>query len=73
MTKRAALLALAKGLAFALAFPLPLILVRTLSQTEFGVYKQFSQVMLTALGLLSLHVGSEIKRSEISTFWTSDF
>jgi len=57
LTKRAALLALAKGLAFALAFPLPLILVRTLSQTDFGVYKQFSQVMLTALGLLSLHVG----------------
>ncbi|HWC77687.1 MAG TPA: lipopolysaccharide biosynthesis protein [Blastocatellia bacterium] len=57
LTRRAAMLALAKGLAFALAFPLPLVLVRGLSQTDFGVYKQFSQVMLTMLGLLSLHVG----------------
>jgi O-antigen/teichoic acid export membrane protein len=57
LTKRAAMLAVAKGLAFALAFPLPLVLVRTLNQSDFGVYKQFSQVMLTALGLLSLHVG----------------
>jgi O-antigen/teichoic acid export membrane protein len=57
LTRRAAMLALAKGLAFALAFPLPLVLVRTLSQSDFGLYKQFSQVMLTALGLLSLHVG----------------
>lgn len=56
LTGRAALLAVANSLAFAMAFMLPLVLVRTLDQTEFGLYKQAFQIVATSLSLLGLHV-----------------
>ena len=58
LTGRAALLAVANSLAFAMAFMLPLVLVRTLDQSEFGLYKQAFQIMTTALTLLGLHVST---------------
>ena len=57
MSIRAALLAAAKVVGFALALPMPLVLVRTLDQTEFGLYKQVFQILQTSLTLLGLHVG----------------
>jgi O-antigen/teichoic acid export membrane protein len=54
---RAALLAAAKVIGFAVALPMPLVLVRTLDQTEFGLYKQVFQILQTSLTLLGLHVG----------------
>jgi O-antigen/teichoic acid export membrane protein len=54
---RAALLAAAKVVGFALALPMPLVLVRTLDQSEFGLYKQVFQILQTSLTLLGLHVG----------------
>ncbi|HEX8185607.1 MAG TPA: oligosaccharide flippase family protein [Blastocatellia bacterium] len=53
---RAALLAAARVIGFALALPLPLVLVRTLDQSEFGLYKQVFQILQTSLALLGLHV-----------------
>ena len=58
LTGRAALLAVANSLAFAMAFMLPLVLVRTLNQSEFGLYKQAFQIVTTALALLGLHVST---------------
>lgn len=56
LTLRAALLAGAKVVGFALTIPLPLVLVRTLNQHEFGLYKQVLQILMDALVLLGLHV-----------------
>lgn len=47
-------LLIAKVLAFALSIALPLLLVRRLSQPEFGLYKQAFLVVGTALALLPL-------------------
>ncbi len=58
LARRAALLAVANVAAFALAFLLPLVLVRTLDQTEFGLYKQAFQIIVTAISLLGLHVAT---------------
>lgn len=52
MTMRAAWLLSAKVLAFAFSFALPLLLVRRLSQPEFGVYKQVFLVINTAITVL---------------------
>ncbi|HKQ62902.1 MAG TPA: oligosaccharide flippase family protein [Candidatus Polarisedimenticolaceae bacterium] len=54
LARRAAWLASAKALAFALGFALPLILVRTLSQTEFGIYKQVFLLLNTGMTILPL-------------------
>ncbi|MCI0490569.1 MAG: lipopolysaccharide biosynthesis protein [Blastocatellia bacterium] len=56
LSKKAALLALAKSLGFVLTLPMPLILVRALDQSDFGLYKQVFQILTTALALLGLHV-----------------
>jgi len=56
LTRRAALLAAAKITGYVLTLPLPLVLVRVLDQTDFGLYKQVFQVVMTMLGLLGLHV-----------------
>lgn len=56
LTKRAALLAVAKIVGYALTLPLPLVLVRVLDQSNFGLYKQVFQVVATMLTLLGLHV-----------------
>src|SRR5713101_6852654 len=60
LTKRAAVLAGAKALAFMLTIPLPLVLVRTLNQFEFGLYKQIFQIMQTVLGLVGLSVNLSV-------------
>lgn len=57
MTSRVALYMFAKTIAFFLSFALPLLLVRRLSQNEFGLYKQVFLVVGTALQILPLGVG----------------
>jgi O-antigen/teichoic acid export membrane protein len=54
LTARAFWLISAKTLAFVLSFALPLILVRRLSQAEFGLYKQAFLVVGTAAAVLPL-------------------
>jgi O-antigen/teichoic acid export membrane protein len=54
LTARAFWLISAKTLAFALGFALPLILVRRLTQAEFGLYKQAFLVVGTAAAILPL-------------------
>jgi O-antigen/teichoic acid export membrane protein len=60
LSKRAALLAVAKVAGYALTLPLPLVLVRVLSQSDFGLYKQAFQVITTMLTLLGLQVALSI-------------
>jgi O-antigen/teichoic acid export membrane protein len=57
LTKRAFWLMLAKTLAFALAFALPVLLTRTLDQTEYGLFKQVFLVVSTATAILPLGYG----------------
>jgi len=54
LTARALWLLIAKILAFCFSIALPLLLVRRLSQHEFGLYKQAFLVVGTALALLPL-------------------
>jgi O-antigen/teichoic acid export membrane protein len=54
LTARAFLLMFAKALAYFLGFALPLVLVRRLSQHEFGLYKQVFLVVSTAITVLPL-------------------
>lgn len=54
LTGRASWLIFAKTLAFVFGFALPLLLVRHLSLTEFGLYKQAFLVIGTAAGILPL-------------------
>ena len=56
-TVRALWLFSAKCFAFALSFMLPLLLVRRLSQHEFGLYKQVFLIVGTALYILPLGFG----------------
>src|SRR5262249_7716765 len=60
LSKRAALLAIAKVAGYALTLPLPLVLVRVLSQADFGLYKQAFQVITTMLARLGLQVSISI-------------
>jgi O-antigen/teichoic acid export membrane protein len=60
LTKRAALIMAANVIAMSMTFMLPLVLVRTLDQSEFGLYKQAFQILLTALGLLNLQVAVSV-------------
>ncbi len=57
LVTRAAWILFAKTVAFALSFVLPLLLVRRLSQHEFGLYKQVFLVIGTALTMLPLGFG----------------
>ncbi len=57
LTARAFLLMFAKGLAYVLGFALPLLLVRRMSQHDFGVYKQVFLVVSTGLAVLPLGFG----------------
>lgn len=54
---RAAWILFAKTVAFAFSFALPLLLVRRLSQHEFGLYKQVFLIVGTALTMLPLGFG----------------
>src|SRR5262249_35557348 len=58
LSVRAAMLASAKVLGFALTVPLPLLLVRALTLSEFGLYKQVFQILQDSLSLLGLHVAA---------------
>jgi O-antigen/teichoic acid export membrane protein len=58
LAKRAVWLTAANGLAFTMALLLPLLLVRKLSQAEFGLYKQAFQILATAVSLLYLNVST---------------
>jgi O-antigen/teichoic acid export membrane protein len=57
MTAQAGFIAAAKAFAFALNVALPLLLVRRLSQHDFGIYKQIFLVVNTALNMLPLGFG----------------
>ncbi|HVG18969.1 MAG TPA: oligosaccharide flippase family protein [Blastocatellia bacterium] len=57
LTARASWYLCAKVLAFAFSFALPLLLVRRLSQHEFGVYKQIFLVVGTAITTLPIGFG----------------
>src|SRR5438309_1221686 len=54
LTARASWLIFARTLAFVFGFALPLLLVRRLSVTDFGLYKQAFLVIGTAAGILPL-------------------
>ena len=56
--RRAAWLTTANTIAFGLSFIAPLVLVRTLSQTQFGVYKQVFQILMSTISALNLQVAS---------------
>lgn len=56
--RRAAWMSMAYGIAFGLSFLAPLLLVRMLSQTEFGVYKQVFQILTSTVAILNLQVAS---------------
>src|SRR5262245_42271624 len=56
--RRAAWLTMANSIAFVLSFISPLLLVRMLSQTEFGVYKQAFQILISTIAALNLQVAS---------------
>src|SRR5262245_35116224 len=56
--RRAAWLTTANSIAFGLSFVAPLLLVRALSQTEFGLYRQVFQILTTAISALNLQVAS---------------
>ncbi len=60
LTQRAALLMAANVIATVISFALPLVLVRTMNQSEYGLYKQAFQIMLSALGLLNLQVAVSV-------------
>lgn len=57
LTVRALWLMTAKTLAFILAFALPILLTRSLSQTEYGLFKQVFLLITTATSLLPLGFG----------------
>ena len=58
LAKRAALLAAAKFIAFGISVLLPLVLVRALSRSEFGLYKQAFLILSSALMLFGLQVAA---------------
>src|SRR5829696_4016354 len=57
LTVQAFWLLLAKTLAFMFAFALPVLLTRTLSQNEYGLFKQVFLIITTATALLPLGFG----------------
>ncbi len=57
LTVQALWLLIAKTLAFVFAFALPVLLTRTLSQNEYGLFKQVFLVITTATALLPLGFG----------------
>ena len=57
LTAQAFWLLVAKTLGFMFAFALPVLLTRTLSQNEYGLFKQLFLVTTTAVALLPLGFG----------------
>jgi O-antigen/teichoic acid export membrane protein len=60
LTQRAALLMAANVIATVMSFALPLLLVRTMNQAEYGLYKQAFQIIFSALSLLNLQVAVSV-------------
>jgi O-antigen/teichoic acid export membrane protein len=60
LAPRAAWILFAKSVAFVLSFALPLLLVRRLSQHEFGLYKQVFLVVNTAFSIVPLNFGMSV-------------
>jgi O-antigen/teichoic acid export membrane protein len=60
LTQRAALLMAANVVATMISFALPPVLSRTMSQSEYGLYKQAFQIMASALALLNLQVAVSV-------------
>ena len=58
MLRQTALLTCASAASFGLSFLLPMVLARTLSQTEFGLYKQAFQIVATLVTLLNLQMAA---------------
>lgn len=58
VTKRVAWITAANLLGFILSFLTPLMLVRRLSQSDYGVYRQAFQILTTAVGMLNLQVAT---------------
>src|SRR4051812_5386691 len=52
IAKKTLWLVLAKTIAFSISFALPLLLVRQLTQTEFGLYRQVFLIINTAITIL---------------------
>ena len=57
LTVQAFWLLIAKTLAFMFAFALPVLLTRSLSQNEYGLFKQVFLLITTATALLPLGFG----------------
>lgn len=57
LTKRAVWFTFAKTLAFVINFALPLLLVRRLSQQDFGLYKQVFLIVATTTSMIPLGFG----------------
>lgn len=57
LTAQAFWLLIAKTLGFMFAFALPVLLTRTLSQNEYGLFKQLFLITMTAVALLPLGFG----------------
>jgi O-antigen/teichoic acid export membrane protein len=60
LTSKMLWLAVAKGTTLLLSFMLPFVLVRKLDQTEFGLYKQVFQILVTVVSLLGLQVAASV-------------
>jgi O-antigen/teichoic acid export membrane protein len=60
LTRRAALLMAANLIATAVSFAAPLLLVRAMSQVDYGLYKQAFQIVQSALNLLNLQVAVSV-------------
>jgi len=58
VTQRVAWITAANVIAFILSFLTPLLLVRKLSQSDYGVYRQSLQILTTAVGMLNLQVAT---------------
>ncbi len=58
VTKRVAWITAANLLGFILSFLTPLLLVRRLSQSDYGIYRQAFQILTTAVSMLNLQVAT---------------
>ncbi len=58
VSERVAWITVANIIGFVLSFLTPILLVRRLSQSDYGVYKQSFQILTTAVGMLNLQVAT---------------
>lgn len=60
LSDRAGFLIIANFIKYAVAFVMPMVLVRMLSQTDYGTYQQLSLVSTTAIGVMTLGLPTSI-------------